>query len=326
MRRMDHVLERIEERLPDRFVPLWELARRTVQDSLDDRVPGLAAEAAFFALLSLVPMLLAVVGTAGLVAQQFGEDAVKDLVAVVLLAPAQLLTPDAFESFAELVRATITRGQGKIISVGFLFALWAGSRAVATYLNALGIAYDIDDPRPAWRRRLMAVGFMLVASVAGVVVLPAMVLGPELMQRLLPYDQLTTDILLWLFYPLLIVASVGLLASFYHVGVPWDTPWRRDVPGAVLGVSLWLAGSVGVRVYAAVSISRSQALYGFMATPLVLLVWLYVASLAVLLGAELNAEIEKVWPYERFGKRTVPHVREAMRERSDAQVPTGGPS
>ena len=61
---MDDVLERLESRLPDRAVPVWELAKRTVQDSLHDRVPGLAAEAAFFALLSLVPMLLAVAGFA----------------------------------------------------------------------------------------------------------------------------------------------------------------------------------------------------------------------------------------------------------------------
>lgn len=323
---MDDVLERLEERLPDRLAPLWELVRRTVEDSLDDRVPGLAAEAAFFALLSLVPMLLVIVGTAGLVAQQFGEETVELLERMVLLAPAQLLTTDAFLSFADLVRETLTSGQGRIISLGFVFALWAGSRAIATYLNALRVAYDIDNGHPAWRRRLIAVGFMLVATVAGVVVLPSMVLGPQLLQRLLPYDPFTTEVLRWGFYPVLIVISVGLVASFYHVGVPWETPWRRDLPGAVLAVSLWLAGSYGVRIYAAVSISRSEALYGFMATPLVLLVWLYVASLAVLLGAELNAEIEKMWPHERYGKRTVPVVRAAMRERSDAQVPTGGPS
>lgn len=321
---MDEVLERLEARLPDRVVPLWELAKRTVQDSLHDRVPGLAAEAAFFALLSLVPMLLAVVGTAGFVAKQFGEDTLATLESILLLAPARLLTADAYESLADLVHSTLTTGQGRIISFGFLFALWAGSRAIATYLNALRIAYDIDNGRSAWRRRLLAVGFMLVATVAGVIVLPSMVLGPELAQRLLPSGWLTGSILEILYYPVVVVISVGLLASFYHVGVPWDTPWRRDLPGAVLAVLLWLAGSVGVRIYAELSVARSEALYGFMATPLVLLVWIYITSLAVLLGAELNAEIEKLWPHERFGARTVPHVRDAMREHR--QVPTGGPS
>lgn len=320
------ILERIEQRLPDRVVPLWELARRTVQDSLRDRVPGLAAEAAFFALLSLVPMLLAVVGTAGYVAQRFGADALQDLEALILLAPAQLLTTDAFESVSDLVHTTLTTGQGRIISFGFLFALWAGSRSIATYLNALQIAYDVEDGRSAWHRRLIAVGFMLAGTVAGIVVLPAMVLGPELMRRVLPHGWLSSTALEVLYYPVVMVLAVGLLASFYHAGVPWSTPWRRDLPGAVLAVSLWLAGSIGVRLYAALSIARSEALYGFMATPLVVLVWMYVMSLAVLLGAELNAEIEKLWPHERFGKRTVPHVRSAMRENEDAQVPTGGPS
>lgn len=321
---MDEILARIEERLPERILPLWDLAKRTVQDSLHDRVPGLAAEAAFFALLALVPMMLAIVGTAGLVAQQFGGETLENLEAVLLLAPARLLTVDAFQSLRELVHETLTTGQGRIISFGFLFAIWAGSRAIATYLNALTIAYDIDDGRPAWRRRLLAVGFMVVATLAGVIVLPSMVLGPELMRSILPYDQLTLEILEWGYYPVLLVVSVGLVASFYHVGVPWETPWRRDLPGAVLAVTLWLAGSYGVRVYASLSVGRSEALYGFMATPLVMLVWLYVISLAVLLGAELNAEIEKVWPHERFGARTVPHMRNAMRRHP--QVPTGGPS
>lgn len=326
MRRMHPVLERLEERVPRRLAPIWELARRTVQDSLHDRVPGLAAEAAFFALLSLVPMVLVVVGTAGLVAQQFGDETFDLLRRMILTVPATLLTTDALLSFRKLVDETLISAQGRVVSLGFLFALWAGSRAIATYLDALRIAYDIEEGRTGWRRRLLAMGFMLVATVAGVVVLPAMVLGPRLIQRVLPYDAFTTEVFQWAFYPGLTVVTVGILATFYHVGVPWDTPWRRDLPGAVLAVSLWLAGSYGVRVYAAVSISRNEALYGFMATPLVLLVWLYVASLAVLLGAELNAEIEKIWPHEDFGSRTVPHMREAMRQRSDAQVPTGGPS
>lgn len=320
---MEQILERIERWLPDRLVPVWQLAGRTLRDSLDDRVPGLAAEAAFFALLALAPMLLAVVGTAGLVAQQFGPDTLRHLEQLILLAPAELLSTEAFTSFRDLVRETLTAGQARIISVGFVFALWAGSRAVATYLNALGIAYDVQDPRSAWRRRLLAVGFMLVATVVGTVVLPLMVLGPELVLRILPW---TGDVLQWAYYPGLVAVSVGVVASFYHVGVPGETPWRRDLPGALLAVSLWLAGSYGVRIFAALSIARREALYGFLATPLVLLVWLYVASLAVLLGAELNAHIERIWPHERFGNRTVPHVRDAMRERSGRQVPTGGPS
>lgn len=323
---MEQILERIEERLPDRLVPVWELAERTVRSSLQDRVPGLAAEAAFFALLALAPMLLAVVGTAGLVAQQFGPDTLDDLGRVILLAPAQLLSTEAFTSFRDLVRETLTAGQGRIISIGFVFALWAGSRAVATFLNALGIAYDVEDERSAWQRRLLAVGFMLVATVVGTVVLPLMVLGPDLLRRILPYDTATTEVLRWAFYPGLAAVSVGVVASFYHVGVPWRTPWRRDLPGALLAVSVWLVGSYGVRIFATLSLARREALYGFLATPLVLLVWLYVASLAVLLGAELNAQIERVWPHERFGNRTVPHVRDAMRERSGRQVPTGGPS
>ncbi|MBW3561757.1 MAG: YihY/virulence factor BrkB family protein [Actinobacteria bacterium] len=323
---MDRLIERIAERVPDRLYPIWEISRRLVVDSLRDRVPGLAAEAAFFSLLAMVPMLLVIVGTAGLVAKQFGQDTLDTLQTVILTPAAAMLTTDAFINFRVLVVETLASGQGRIISIGFLFALWAGSRAIATYLKALGVAYDVEDGREPWQQRLLAIGFMLAATLFGTVALPAMVLGPELVQRLLPLDAMTREIFQWTFYPGLIVLSVGVLASFYHLGVPWDTPWRRDLPGAVLAVVLWLVGSYGVRVYAAVSIARSDALYGFLATPLVFLVWLYVTSLAILLGAELNAEIEKIWPHDEYGSRTVPHVRQAIRDRRDGQVPTGGPS
>lgn len=323
---MRWVLERVTERMPDRLLPAWELARRTVVESIEDRVPGLAAEAAFFALLSLVPLVLAVVGGAGLVARAFGPDAVGALEQVILTLPATLLTAEAFASFRDLVRETLSSGQGRVVSFGFLVALWAGSRAIATYLNALQIAYDMEDGLSAGQRRLLAVGFMLVTSVVGVIVAPAMVIGPEIVRRLLPtgLDVATVQVLRWAFYPTLLAVSVAALASFYHLGVPWDTPWRRDLPGALVAVALWMAGSYGVRVYAALSIRRSEALYGFLATPLVLLVWLYVTSLAVLLGAELNAEIQRLWPHERYGSRVLRHVRGAGRD--DAQVPTGGPS
>jgi membrane protein len=89
--------------------------------------------------------------------------------------------------------------------------------------------------------------------------------------------------------------AVALLATLYHVAPPRWTPWRRDFPGAVLALVLWVAGAVLVRTYVEWTIASDDT-YGPFAAPIVILLWLYFTAFAVLLGAELNAEIERMWP------------------------------
>ena len=82
------------------------------------------------------------------------------------------------------------------------------------------------------------------------------------------------------------------LATLFHVGLPWRTPWRRDLPGAVLALLIWLLAAAGLRAYLALS-ARDDAVYSQLGTPIAVVLWLYVTAFAVLLGAELNAEITK---------------------------------
>lgn len=95
---------------------------------------------------------------------------------------------------------------------------------------------------------------------------------------------------------LIVVAlGLGLLAWMYHIAPPRRTAWRRDVPGAVLALVVWLAGSSALRLYATGFVDPESP-YGYFGTPLVVLLWIYLSAVALLIGAELNAEIEKMWP------------------------------
>ncbi|MGH3516994.1 MAG: YihY/virulence factor BrkB family protein, partial [Haloechinothrix sp.] len=93
------------------------------------------------------------------------------------------------------------------------------------------------------------------------------------------------------YWPAVALASILALASLYHLSVPVRSPWRRDLPGAALAMVLGLAGSFGLRAYL-----ESTAKYGVLSAPIGVLLFFFVTALAVLLGAELNAEIDKMWP------------------------------
>lgn len=287
-------VHRLVAKLP---VPVQSVARvgvRTVRDSLDDRVPGLAAEAAFFAVLSLPPLLLAVLGGIG-----YASLEVEGVVEVISDVARQVLREQTVQQLVEpAVRRLLEDGQAEVLSIGVVLALWSGSRATSTYITAVTIAYDIDDPRAPWHRRLLAFGVTVAGALLGVVLLPALVVGPDLLAVLTPGALQVLDTLVISLYWLAVgLAAAALTASFYHVAVPWHTPWRRDVPGALLAMAIWMTGSYGLRYYADLTIRGEGSVYAGLAAPLVVLLWLYVTAMAVLLGAELNAEIEKLWPH-----------------------------
>lgn len=288
-------VDRVAGRLPGRIGAVWRLTARTVIDAADDRVPGLAGEAAFFAMLSLPPLMLAVLGAVGYL--PVDVDGVQQTIAGIA---GQVLRPETIEGLVEpMVRTLLEEGQAEVLSIGVVFALWSGSRATSTYITAITTAYDLEDPRPAWRRRLLAFSTTIVGAGIGAVLLPALVVGPRLVTVLAPRSAGATveQFAAVLYWPVAALVAVAVLASFYHVGVPWRTPWRRDLPGALLAMALWLSGSWGLRYYADMTLRGEGSAYAAIAAPLVVLLWLYVTALAVLLGAELNAEIEKLWPH-----------------------------
>jgi membrane protein len=295
MERLAPHARRLTARLPGPVASVVRVGVRTVTDSLADRVPGLAAEAAFFAVLSLPPLLLAVLGGIGYAALE-----VEGVVRVIENLAGQVLREQTVQQLVEpAVRRLLEDGQAEVLSIGVVLALWSGSRATSTYITAVTIAYDVEDPRPPWRRRLLAFVVTVAGALLGVVLLPALVLGPELVTVLTPTALRVLDpVVVGLYWVTVGCTAVAMIASFYHVAVPWDTPWRRDLPGALLAMSLWMAGSYGLRYYADITIRGEGSVYTGIAAPLVVLLWLYVTAMAVLLGAELNAEIEKLWPHD----------------------------
>src|SRR5680860_506237 len=296
------------ERSPRPVQQAWRLMDRTRREVVDDRVPGLAAEVALFTLISLPALLLVILGSLGFVAHALGPDGSAELQRIVFDLPRSVLSSRTYDSYADLAGRVLERGRADVISIGALVSLWTGSRAVNRYLETITIAYDIEQRRAGWKRRLLALGLTLAGLLGAVAVLPLLVLGPKLIERVAPAAaaQATIDVLGLLYWPGIAVLVLVALATLYHIGVPWSTPWRRDLPGAVLAMALWLLASGALRAYLEVSV-RDDAVYRQLGTPIAVVLWLYVTAFAVLLGAELNAEIEKMWPHRRRPEGPPPH-------------------
>ncbi len=271
------------------------LLSRTVREAWSDRILGLSAEAGFWQLLSLVPLILAVLGTFGYFAGPIGDDNMAEIQSQIIKGANQLLAPDVVNTVVgPVVNTVLKNGRADVVSVGFLISLWAGSSATATFVNTITLAYGMRYQRSAWRSRLLAFELYLLGVLGAIIVLPLLVLGPGEIVAIFPRLNLTVEIAYW---PVVALMCMAGLATLYHLSVPVRTLWRRDVPGAAVAVVFWIIGSYVLREYIQAYVSKESA-YGQLGAVVASLLFLYFTAMAVLFGAELNAEIDKLWPTE----------------------------
>ncbi len=271
----------------------WAVVRATSAQAWADRVFGLAAEAGFWALLSLTPLLLVLVAAVGYLTPLFGAHLVIQLETDILRGAGHFMAPAAVHQvLTPVLTDVLQHGRGGIISLSFPLALWTGSTAMNTYVNTITISYGMRHVRSAVRARLVAFVLYLGALVAGVAALPLLVTAPRWIDDVAPGPVLSVlrPVVAIAYWPVLVVLCTGLLATLYHVAVPVRGRWRRDLPGAVAAMLMWLVSSLLLRAYLAFAIGHSPT-YGALSAPVAILLFLYLSALAVLLGGELNAQI-----------------------------------
>ena len=278
--------------------PKAHLVRRTFSRAWHDRLLGLSAEAAFWSLLSLPPLFLGLLGSLGYFSGTLGPDTVNDIEQHLLAAFSRAFSPSVVDQVIQpMVSELLRRGRADVISIGFLISLWAGSSATSTFVNTVTIAYGMRDLRGAVRSRLVALGLFVLIMIVGVVLLPLLVLGPSELVNLVPQGARgdATSVLKAVYWPVLASILLAGLITFYHLAVPKRLPWGRGVPGALLAAAVFLLGGAGLRYYIGFIVGQGLT-YGALAAPIAALLFFYVLALAVLLGAELNAMIEELWP------------------------------
>lgn len=277
-----------------RLAPAWRVVRRTAASAWEDRVLGLSAEAAFWALLSLPPLLLAVLGTVGYLGVVFGPDLLTQVHRQILAAAGEVLAPQAVQHVVEpVVSEVLSGGHGGLVTVGLVLSLWAGSTAMSDYVNTITIAYGQRGLRSAIRSRLVAFVLYLAGLVIAVVLLPLLVVGPNWIIAATPggrIRQLAAAVVTYGYWPTLVLLCLAALVALYHFALPVRPPWSATLPGAIVAIGIWLVGSYLLRLYLRLAFNHSITYAGIGST-IAALLFLYVTALAILLGAELNAEL-----------------------------------
>jgi membrane protein len=268
-----------------------ELVRRTLKETSDDDCLGLAAQLAYYFFLALFPAVLFLLALASFFPLANLGDA--------LSAVGPLLPPDVHRFFQEQLTRISDADSGGILTLGILGALWSSSAAVVAIVGSLNRAYDIEEGRPWWKVRLTAIVLTLSLSVLILLAFSLILAGPtvaEYLARTIGFGstfEWTWKLLQWPLAFFLVTTAVGLV---YYFAPDAQQEWVWVTPGAVLGTLLWFIVSLGFKFYVS-NFADYNATYGAVGGVIVLLLWFYISGLAILVGAELNAEIEHASPY-----------------------------
>lgn len=276
--------------------PTWrgleEIVRALAREWREDRVTGLAAEVAFFAMLGLFPALLATAATLGSLDALVGSELSAQAQNTVLTALDRVFTDDAGEVL-DAVRSLFTQRRPGMLTAATLGALFAAARGFVGVIRALDEAYDLEERR-SWfavipSAVVLALGSVLVAAV----MLATLVLGPLLgggqqVARAVGLGDAFAFFWELLRAPFAFLVLILWATTLFHVAPDHRTAWRHHLPGAVLTAALWLLVSLGFRLYLRVAANGNEV-FGILGGTLTLLLWLYVLGVGLILGGELNA-------------------------------------
>ena len=310
-------------------IPLtWrELAARTIKETIADNALGLAAQLAYYFLLALVPAIVVVAALASFFPGQLVSDILRGLEGI---APAEVLA---------IVREqlqNVAQGQnGGVLTIGLFLALWSSSAALLAITEALNRAYDIEEGRPWWKVRLTAIALTVTLSAFVLVAFALVMIGPTLADQavarlgLSPASATLWKVLQWPLIFAIVAVAIGFINYF---GPDAEQEWEWITPGAVLSTLLWLLASLFFKLYVT-NFGNYNDTYGSLGGVIVLMLWFYISGLSILVGAEMNAEIEHASPHGKAPGEKVPGQRKklgalaareyAQRLRDDANAPQG---
>jgi len=272
-------------------IPLrgWiSLLKRTWTEAGEDNLSLVAAGVAFYFFLAFVPLLAALVMTYGLVA---------DPAAVLrhVQALTEILPADAARLIGERLLSVATAAQGEKglgLLLALIVSLYGGMRGATSIITALNIVYEERDRRGFFRTTLLSFAMTLggvVLGAATIVALSAIGFVDELARAFGPLAQLALSLFSWLVTAALASAAI---AAIYRYGPDRNAAkWRWLSPGSMVATIAWLGATLGFSAYVS-HFGSYNATYGSLGAVVVLLMWLYLSAYVLLLGAELNAEIE----------------------------------
>lgn len=252
-----------------------QTAKRTLKEIKEDRVTLIAAGMAYYMFLAIFPAVIALVGILGLVEAPGVADNIRDAVTSTLPGGAGRVLASAFKNpSASSESASLAAA---LIGVGA--ALWSASSGFIALQSGLNIAYEIDEDRKFLGKRAIGLLLLLLTLLLGGVPSPLFTFG----------DAVVFTVIGWV---LSVVAVIILFSSYYAIGPKKRSPgWKWVSPGGLVGAGIWIIASLAFGFYA--NLGSYNKTYGALAGVIVLIFWLYLSSIAILVGGELNSELER---------------------------------
>ena len=265
---------------------------RTVKEFQDDNLTDWAAALTYYAILALFPGILVFVALLGV----FGQ--FPDTFNALLDIARQVAPPSAVDSIAGPIESVIKQKQaaGALLGVGLLSALWAASGYIGAFMRAANVIYEVKEGRPFWKLRpLQILVTIVMVLLLAVVAIGIVVTGPlaEAVGNVIGLGDLAVTAWSYGKWPVMLIVIMGMFAALYWVAPNVKHPHFRWVsPGGILAVLLWILASLAFGLYVA-NFSSYDKTYGSLGGAITFLVWLWVTNIALLLGAEFDAELER---------------------------------
>ncbi|MFP5375238.1 MAG: YihY/virulence factor BrkB family protein [Acidimicrobiia bacterium] len=287
---------------PDDGGPAWlggrarslvAAARRFGAEAADDRITGVAAEVAFYAFLGIFPGLLALAAALGFLEVVVGAEVARQAERLVVDFLADFLG-DRASGTVEAVESLFDGGDAAVLSFATAGAVWSMWRATRAAMRALTVVYDVDEGRSALRLGAVSLAVSLCTLVVTVLMLVMFVVGPLFggggaLARVVGLGDVFAALWTWARLPVGFALLVAWAMALFHLASHRRSLWA-ELPGAVATGALWLAFSGGFQLYLRV-VGGANQVFGVIGGVMSVLLWLYLLSLALLLGAELNAVV-----------------------------------
>lgn len=265
---------------------IFTLTRRTFKNFINDDMPTYAAALSYRALFSLFPFLLFLIAMLSFLNLQDFFSWLREQAALVL--------PSTALEIIDPVISDLQDGKNSIFSVAIVVAIWVASNGIRSLMNAMNKAYNVPESRPAWKRYLLSALYTIGIAVILLLAAALMVIGPQWIEWLgswVGLGEIAVTLWAWLRWPVAIMLLMLVVAILYYFTPDVEQKFRYITPGSVVAVIIWIAASLGFGAYVS-NFGNYDAMYGGIGAMIVLLLFFYISSAVLLLGAELNATIE----------------------------------
>jgi len=263
------------------------LVRRVVAEVQQDNCAGYAAALAYYFLFALFPFFLFLTALLGYLP-------IPNLLDRMMAFLAQVMPGEALSLVEDNVRNLVSQQRGGLLSFGILAALWTSSSAITGISDALNHAYDVEEGRPFWKVRGMAILLTIGLSIFLISSIVLLMFGPQIGGWLAGFVglggafEIAWNILRW---PVILFLVITAVATIYYFAPDVDQHWKWITPGSVFAVVLWLLVSLAFSYYVN-NFGSYDKTYGSIGAIIILLTWMYVSGFVILVGGEINSVIE----------------------------------